>query len=160
MIVIVCSINWLLLTQVKQDTLRKAIGIVPQDTVLFNTDIKYNIAYGRPSASDEEIINAATAADIHDRIQTFPEGYLSRYITRQAAINNYICVWMLKGCLNSSALGLCLIMSSSMHVSETLVYVIFYSCICAKSLKKLILGKQITNNLELCHIEVRDDYSS
>ena len=74
MIVIVCSINWLLLTQVKQDTLRKAIGIVPQDTVLFNTDIKYNIAYGRPSASDEEIINAATAADIHDRIQTFPEG--------------------------------------------------------------------------------------
>ena len=74
LVVIVCSINWLLLTQVKQDTLRKAIGIVPQDTVLFNTDIKYNIAYGRPSASDEEIINAATAADIHDRIQTFPEG--------------------------------------------------------------------------------------
>lgn len=43
---------------------------------MFNTDIKYNIAYGRPSATDEEIVSAAKAADIHEKIQTFPEGKL------------------------------------------------------------------------------------
>jgi ABC-type transport system involved in Fe-S cluster assembly fused permease/ATPase subunit len=46
--------------------------VVPQDTVLFNNDIMYNIRYGRVTASDEEVEGAADAADIHNRILTFP----------------------------------------------------------------------------------------
>ncbi|XP_014253071.1 ATP-binding cassette sub-family B member 6, mitochondrial [Cimex lectularius] len=60
---------------VKQDSLRRAIGVVPQDTVLFNNTIKYNIQYGRINAPDADIINAAKNADIHDRILNFPEAY-------------------------------------------------------------------------------------
>jgi ATP-binding cassette, subfamily B, heavy metal transporter len=60
---------------VTQDSLRAAIGIVPQDTVLFNDSIYYNIAYGRPSASREEVIAAARAAHIHDFIEALPAGY-------------------------------------------------------------------------------------
>jgi len=63
------------LRQVTQSTLRSAIGIVPQDTVLFNDTIEYNIAYGRPGASREEMIAAARAASIHDFIETLPAGY-------------------------------------------------------------------------------------
>lgn len=60
---------------VTQQSLRKIIGIVPQDTVLFNDTIGYNIAYGNPTASHEEIEAAAKAAQIHDFIQHLPEGY-------------------------------------------------------------------------------------
>lgn len=60
---------------VTQSSLRNAIGIVPQDTVLFNDSIAYNIAYGRPGASQEEIAAAARAAYIHDFIVTLPDGY-------------------------------------------------------------------------------------
>ncbi len=60
---------------VKQASLRGAIGIVPQDTVLFNDTILYNIRYGRPEASDEEIYEAARAAHIHDFIQSLPSKY-------------------------------------------------------------------------------------
>ncbi|KDR08849.1 ATP-binding cassette sub-family B member 6, mitochondrial isoform X3 [Zootermopsis nevadensis] len=60
---------------VLQASLRQAIGVVPQDTVLFNNSIKYNIQYGRISASDEDIVAAAKHADIHDRILTFPDAY-------------------------------------------------------------------------------------
>jgi ATP-binding cassette, subfamily B, heavy metal transporter len=60
---------------VKQGSLRAAIGIVPQDTVLFNDTILYNIRYGRPEASDEEIFDAARAAHIHDFIASLPKGY-------------------------------------------------------------------------------------
>ncbi|AME23794.1 ABCB family ABC transporter ATP-binding protein/permease [Burkholderia sp. PAMC 26561] len=60
---------------VTQDSLRAAIGIVPQDTVLFNDSIYYNIAYGRPSASRDEVIAAARAAHIHDFIESLPAGY-------------------------------------------------------------------------------------
>lgn len=60
---------------VQQDSLRRAIGVVPQDTVLFNNTIKYNIQYGRISASDVDVIAAARAADIHDKIMNFPEKY-------------------------------------------------------------------------------------
>lgn len=60
---------------VTQDSLRAAIGIVPQDTVLFNDSIYYNIAYGRPSASRDEVIAAARAAHIHEFIETLPAGY-------------------------------------------------------------------------------------
>ena len=60
---------------VTQTSLRKAIGIVPQDTVLFNDSIAYNIAYGRPGASHDEIVAAARAAYIHDFILSLPEGY-------------------------------------------------------------------------------------
>jgi ABC-type multidrug transport system ATPase subunit len=58
-----------------QDSLRHAIGIVPQDTVLFNDTIEYNIAYGRPGASREHIVAAARAASIHDFIESLPDGY-------------------------------------------------------------------------------------
>ena len=61
--------------QVKQSSLRAAIGIVPQDTVLFNDTILYNIRYGRPEASDEEVIEAARAAHIHEFIESLPAGY-------------------------------------------------------------------------------------
>jgi ATP-binding cassette, subfamily B, heavy metal transporter len=60
---------------VTQDSLRASIGIVPQDTVLFNDSIYYNIAYGRPSATREEVIAAARAAHIHDFIEGLPKGY-------------------------------------------------------------------------------------
>ncbi len=63
------------LREVTQDSLRAAIGIVPQDTVLFNDTILYNIAYGRPSASHEEIVAAARAAHIHEFIESLPQGY-------------------------------------------------------------------------------------
>ncbi|MFA7438412.1 ABC transporter ATP-binding protein/permease [Castellaniella sp.] len=58
-----------------QASLRAHIGIVPQDTVLFNDTIAYNIAYGRPQASQEEIEAVARAAHIHDFIQSLPKGY-------------------------------------------------------------------------------------
>lgn len=61
--------------QVTQHSLREAIGIVPQDTVLFNDTIGYNIAYGRPGASQAEIESAARAAHIHDFIAGLPDGY-------------------------------------------------------------------------------------
>jgi ATP-binding cassette subfamily B protein len=57
---------------------RAAIGIVPQDTVLFNDTIFYNIAYGRPDASREEVLEAARAAHIHDFIAALPDGYETR----------------------------------------------------------------------------------
>lgn len=63
------------LRSVTQLSLRAVIGIVPQDTVLFNDSIAYNIAYGRPGASQEEIIAAARAAYVHDFIVTLPDGY-------------------------------------------------------------------------------------
>jgi len=61
--------------QVTQDSLRQAIGVVPQDTVLFNDTIRYNIAYGRPDASEEEIIEAARLAQVHDFVLRLPDGY-------------------------------------------------------------------------------------
>jgi ATP-binding cassette, subfamily B, heavy metal transporter len=60
---------------VTQDSLRRAIGVVPQDTVLFNDTIYYNIAYGRPGATQAEIEEAARLARIHDFITTLPDGY-------------------------------------------------------------------------------------
>ena len=60
---------------VTQDSLHDAIGVVPQDTVLFNDTIRYNIAYGRDGASHDEIVEAAQAAQIHDFILSLPEGY-------------------------------------------------------------------------------------
>lgn len=57
------------------DSLRSSIGVVPQDTVLFNDTIYYNIAYGNPEADREAIINAAKQAHIHHFIETLPDGY-------------------------------------------------------------------------------------
>jgi ATP-binding cassette subfamily B protein len=65
------------LRTVTQDSLRVAIGIVPQDTVLFNDTIYYNISYGRPGASPAEIEKAARLAHIHDFITGLPDGYES-----------------------------------------------------------------------------------
>ncbi|OJF94503.1 ABCB family ABC transporter ATP-binding protein/permease [Pararhizobium antarcticum] len=60
---------------VKQKSLRAVIGMVPQDTVLFNDTIAYNIRYGRPSASEEEVVAAADIAQIGSFIKSLPEGY-------------------------------------------------------------------------------------
>ena len=60
---------------VTQDSLHGVIGVVPQDTVLFNDSVYYNIAYGRPEASRDEVEGAAKAAKIHDFIKSLPEGY-------------------------------------------------------------------------------------
>jgi ATP-binding cassette subfamily B protein len=61
--------------EVTQESLRAAIGIVPQDTVLFNDTIYYNIAYGRTGASPDEVEAAARAAHIHDFVLSLPQGY-------------------------------------------------------------------------------------
>ncbi len=66
------------IAEVTQDSLRRAIGIVPQDTVLFNDTIGYNIAYGRPDASPAEIEAAARGASIHDFILSLPDGYATQ----------------------------------------------------------------------------------
>ena len=63
---------------VTQASLRAAIGIVPQDTVLFNDSIRYNIGYGRPGAGDDEIEQAARLASIHDFVVSLPQGYDTR----------------------------------------------------------------------------------
>ncbi|PFH52007.1 hypothetical protein AMATHDRAFT_57687 [Amanita thiersii Skay4041] len=61
--------------EVTQKSLRQAIGVVPQDPVLFNASINYNIGYGKFGASEQEIENAARSAQMHDRVLSFPDGY-------------------------------------------------------------------------------------
>ena len=68
-------INGVDVRDVKQASLRAAIGIVPQDTVLFNDTILYNIRYGRPDATDREVFEAARAAHIHEFIESLPKKY-------------------------------------------------------------------------------------
>jgi ABC-type transport system involved in Fe-S cluster assembly fused permease/ATPase subunit len=63
---------------ITQDSLRAAIGVVPQDTVLFNDTIRYNIAYGRPGATQAQIEHAARQAQVHDFVMRLPEGYDTR----------------------------------------------------------------------------------
>jgi len=63
------------ISSVTQDSLRDAIGMVPQDTVLFNDTIAYNIRYGRWNASEDEVVEAAKAAQIDDFIRSVPNGY-------------------------------------------------------------------------------------
>ncbi len=63
---------------VTQDSVRAAIGVVPQDTVLFNDTIAYNIAYGRPGATEAEIEQAARLAQVHDFVLKLPDGYKTR----------------------------------------------------------------------------------
>ncbi len=72
------AVNGIDVRDLKQASLRDAIGIVPQDTVLFNDTIRYNIHYGRPGADEAEVLDAARAAHIHDFIMTLPEGYETR----------------------------------------------------------------------------------
>jgi ATP-binding cassette, subfamily B, heavy metal transporter len=60
---------------ITQQSLRNAIGVVPQDTVLFNDTIRYNIGYGRPGASQDEIEQAARLAQVHDFVLKLPDGY-------------------------------------------------------------------------------------
>jgi ABC-type transport system involved in Fe-S cluster assembly fused permease/ATPase subunit len=69
------QINHTDIRKLTQESLRRHIGIVPQDTVLFNDSIYYNIAYGRPDASRDDIISAAKSAHIHDFISKLPDGY-------------------------------------------------------------------------------------
>jgi ATP-binding cassette subfamily B protein len=64
--------------EVRQHTVRAAIGVVPQDTVLFNDTIRYNIAYGRPGATQQEIEHAAKLAQVHEFVLRMPDGYDTR----------------------------------------------------------------------------------
>ncbi|MFZ1908700.1 MAG: ABC transporter ATP-binding protein/permease [Burkholderiales bacterium] len=68
-------VNGVDIRDMQQQSLRAAIGIVPQDTVLFNDSVRYNIHYGRPDASEADVVEAARAAHIHDFIQSLPAGY-------------------------------------------------------------------------------------
>ena len=68
-------INDININKISQESLRQIIGVVPQDAVLFNDTIYYNIAYGNTKATKEEIVSAAQNADIHDFISTLPDGY-------------------------------------------------------------------------------------
>ena len=63
------------INKISQESLRKIIGVVPQDTVLFNDTIYYNIAYGNTDSTKEEVISAAKNADIHNFITILPDGY-------------------------------------------------------------------------------------
>lgn len=74
----VVSIDGQSIDDVTQVSLRRAVGIVPQDTVLFNDTIRYNIRYGRPGSTDAEVEQAAKLAAIHDFIVSLPQGYETR----------------------------------------------------------------------------------
>ena len=63
------------IADVQQESLRRAIGMVPQDTVLFNDTVRYNIRYGRPEASDEQVEEAARMSQIHKFVTSLPKGY-------------------------------------------------------------------------------------
>jgi ABC-type transport system involved in Fe-S cluster assembly fused permease/ATPase subunit len=63
------------IAKVTQESLRQSIGIVPQDTVLFNDSILYNIRYAKTDATEQEVMQASRLADIHDFIESLPEGY-------------------------------------------------------------------------------------
>jgi ATP-binding cassette subfamily B (MDR/TAP) protein 6 len=81
------------ISTVMQRSLRKNIGVVPQDTVLFNDTILYNIHYGDVNASEDDVIKAAKAAQIHERILSFPDGKTHKYgirIPLTGVIKNYI----------------------------------------------------------------------
>jgi ATP-binding cassette, subfamily B, heavy metal transporter len=69
------SIDGQKISEVTQKSLRRAIGMVPQDTVLFNDTVRYNIRYGRPDATDAEVEQAAKLAQIHDFVMSLPKGY-------------------------------------------------------------------------------------
>ncbi|KAL4873291.1 hypothetical protein BDV12DRAFT_160769 [Aspergillus spectabilis] len=60
------------------DSLRRHIGVVPQDTVLFNETLMYNLKYANPNATDEDVYEACRAASIHDKIESFPDGYSTK----------------------------------------------------------------------------------
>lgn len=63
------------IANVTQSSLRREIGIVPQDTALFNETIEFNIAYGKEGATQQDVIRAAKEANLHDRIMSFKDGY-------------------------------------------------------------------------------------
>lgn len=80
------------------ESLRKSIGVVPQDTPLFNNTIEHNIRYGRISATAEEVLAASKRAKIHDTVSSFPDGYQTMVGERGMMISGLFfppppCVW-------------------------------------------------------------------
>lgn len=73
--------------QLKEESLLSRIGIVPQEAILFSGSIRENIRYGHPSATEEEVVAAAKAAQAHDFIMSFPEGYDSQVVERGANLS-------------------------------------------------------------------------
>lgn len=64
-----------IIKDVQMESLRKAIGVVPQDTPLFHADVLHNVRYGNLEATDEEVMEAAKRANVHDTVQRLPHGY-------------------------------------------------------------------------------------
>jgi len=81
------------LRDLKLDSLRKNISVVPQDLVLFNDTIYYNIAYGRPNATPQEVVEAAKMAHIHDDIMRMPEGYDTVVGERGLKLSGTLPIW-------------------------------------------------------------------
>lgn len=65
-------------SQIQLESLRRAIGVVPQDTPLFHADIMHNVRYGRLDATDEEVMAATTKANVHDTVRRLPDGYATK----------------------------------------------------------------------------------
>jgi ATP-binding cassette, subfamily B (MDR/TAP), member 6 len=82
------------ISTVTQRSLRKNIGVVPQDTVLFNDTILYNIHYGDVNASEDDVFKAAKAAQIHERILSFPDG---KPLTKHNILKQSSCI--IKKCI-------------------------------------------------------------
>jgi ATP-binding cassette subfamily B protein len=72
---------------VRQDSLLASIAVTPQDSILFSGTVNQNIAYGKPDATQEEIIQAAEAAQVHDFIQSLPQGYDTQIAQRGANLS-------------------------------------------------------------------------
>lgn len=83
------------------ESLRESIGVVPQDTPLFNNTIEHNIRYGRIAATGEEVLDASRRAKIHDIIMSFPDGYQTMVGERGMMISGNGPLWA-TSCQNSS----------------------------------------------------------
>jgi ATP-binding cassette subfamily B protein len=92
--------------QVDLESVRRIMGVVPQDTSLFNQSIRYNIAYGRPGASMEEIKEAARKAQLHDLIESLPDGYETMVGERGMKLSGtHLYMFYIMPCMNSNILA-------------------------------------------------------
>ena len=81
------------------DSLRQAVGVVPQDSVLFHDTVFYNIQYGKLTATKEEVLESARMAEIHESIMGFPQKYETQVGERGLKLSGLCCVWCKLGFL-------------------------------------------------------------